>query len=728
VNVNKKTKLAIATFAIIQALAVGVLLFFSLRLWKYNLHVPFDYGGDTLWSATLIKSLLQNAWAFHIPQLSAPFGLDAAAFPGMANSDWAIAKMLTWILQDAGLTLNVFWLLTIIITGWTAACALSCLQVNRHLVFWGGVLYALLPYTFFRHTAHLCLVYYSVPLLSLQAIRVAYGRELAANDRKLLWIGYLACAVQGFDYIYYSFFAIILLAFSAMLGMLRQRSCAPLRIAGLSIAIIGLAALINLAPSAWSWHRNGKPAGLEYKSAMESEVYGLKIRHLIRPHFNNRMPFLGLWAKADMRAGFPNENENGMARLGMFGTIGFFLLLAISLSLWRTSHGMDSSIVNTLASLCLFSLLVTTVGGFGAVFNVLIAPDIRCYNRFSVFIAFFSIAGLCVWLSSRILAIRRAVLRRLAILSVVLLISFSLYDQLLGATELAATYPNDIASASMEKSTVYQIEAIFPSQSQIFQLPITDFPGDAGLLKMRCYDHARPYVWSKHLRWSWPSFSRINRTWSAKINQLNAPQLINALAVSGFSAIWIDKYGYGDEGQQLIANLIAAGAKDVLPGISTRYMILDIRDVVKLLKVDLGEEAFKQEAIKLLPRGVGFDFERTVGIYDLEHTPDAEFRWVQEKASLILDNTDNKRHIVTVSFNILSPNTGFIDFSTEHETRSIMISTTALTNVTFKLDIKPHDQLPINFVARVPRVNAPLDPRKMFYQIRQLQLFDRTVE
>jgi len=636
-------------------------------------------------------------------------------------------------------------------TGWTAACALTYLKVNRHLVFWGGVLYALLPYTFIRNTCHICLVYYCVPLLSLQAIRVAHGRELAANDRKLIWIGYLACAIQGFDYIYYSVFAVILLAFSAIIGMLRQRSSAPLRIAGLSIAIIGLTTVINLAPSAWSWHRNGPPLNISYKIQRESEIYGLKIRHLILPHEGNQLPFLGTWAKKDKQAEFPNENENQAARLGMFGTIGFFLLLATSLSLWTPPNGTDSSIMKTLASLCLFSLLVTTVGGFGAIFNVLTVPDIRCYNRFSVFIAFFAIAGLCVWLSSWILAVRWPAVRRLAILLVALLIVVSLYDQLLGAKWLAARYTNDIAFASIEKSIVRQMEAIFPSQSQVFQLPITDFPTDAGLRKMGTYDHGRPYLWSKYLRWSWPSFSGLHRAWLAKINgirglsslpgsddwahqqmflakinQLNPPQLIHALAVSGFSAIWIDKFAYEDEGQQLISKFISLGAKDVLPGISVRYVILDIRDVVNKLKTDLGEETFKQEARQLL---TGVFFENAVGFYDLEHTPDGveEFRWVQEKASLVLRNPDNRCHAVSVSFNINSQNAGFVDISTEHETRSTMISAVP-TNIIFQLGLESHGRETINFVARVPRLNAPADKRRLFFTIRQLKLSDRITE
>ena len=72
------------------------------------------------------------------------------------------------------------------------------------------------------------------------------------------------------------------------------------------------------------------------------------------------------------------------------------------LSAIRTpQNSAERTTIRTIAALNLIVLTVTTVGGFGAIINTLTVPDIRAYNRFSVFLAFFSISGLSLWLAER---------------------------------------------------------------------------------------------------------------------------------------------------------------------------------------------------------------------------------------------------------------------------------------------------------------------------------------
>ena len=137
-------------------------------------------------------------------------------------------------------------------------------------------------------------------------------------------------------------------------------------------------------------------------------------------------------------------------------------MLAVLLGLVRSDAANEMGIIKPIAELTLFSLLVTTVGGFGAIINEAIGPDIRCYNRFSVFIAFFSVAGLGLWLQER-LKITSSYRVQLALLGgVVLLITFSLYDQLLDASNLNHLRLTDEQSAYSEKQFVKQLETKLP--------------------------------------------------------------------------------------------------------------------------------------------------------------------------------------------------------------------------------------------------------------------------
>src|SRR4030095_12128624 len=426
-------KKRVAAFVLLELVVVAAIETVALQLWKIDMSVPFNYWGDTLWFAVPVKSMIQNGWAYEVPQLSAPFSLSAIAFPLITHLDWVWMKGISLMVPDAGAVLNIFWLLSIVLTAWSATLALYLLQVNRWMAFGMGIVYAFLPFALLRNTAHIDLVYYCIPLLSVLAIYLAQGCEHPRGAMIRIG-GYGAALAQGFNFIYYSFFSVLLLAFAGWLGFRRTKSWKPIRAGAIACGTILLAAFVNLTPSFLSWYTNGKP-DLNFKSAEESEIYGLKIRKMLAPHEANMVPICRQWGEKDKSINFPNENENTSARLGPMAATGLLLLLMTSLGVVRTPETTyESGAIKSVASLALFSLLFATVGGFGAIFNQVV-PDFRGYNRFSVFIAFFAIAGLGWWWQARMQTVAPRG-RMFLSLGFVLLIAFSLYDQLLDARHL----------------------------------------------------------------------------------------------------------------------------------------------------------------------------------------------------------------------------------------------------------------------------------------------------
>lgn len=118
--------------------------------------------------------------------------------------------------------------------------------------------------------------------------------------------------------------------------------------------------------------------------------------------------------------------------------------------------------------------MVTTVGGFGAIINEVIGSDIRCYNRFSVFIGFFY-CWFWVMVTRKIKAISNNRVHLIALSLVAVLICFSLYDQLLDSIKLNSLRQQDEQIAYSEKQFVKALEAKLPFQTSIFQLPTTVF-------------------------------------------------------------------------------------------------------------------------------------------------------------------------------------------------------------------------------------------------------------
>lgn len=696
-------------------LAIEIVVF---RLWAIDLGSSFPLNGDGLWFAVPVKSMIDNGWVYDIPQLSAPFGLSAAGFPSMTNFDWLLMKLVSVFTSNAAAVLHIYWLLSIVLTSWSAVVALHLLGARNWLALGAALVYAFLPYAFLRHVHHISLVYYTVPLLALLAIFIAKGGE-HPKAKLVRWFGYGASVAQGFNYIYFSFFALLLFSFAAILGVVQNKSRRPIREAAAAILIILVCATLNLTPSFLSWMEHGKPPDMDYKTAAEAEFYGLKLRKMLAPHQENKVPFFSQWGKSDRSSNFPNENENETARLGPMAATGFLFMLMVSTGLAGRHRRRSSTDIQLTASLALFCYLFTTVGGFGAIFNQILA-DFRAYNRFSVFIAFFSLAGLVLLFQEKINTIQKAVYRNTLGAIAVLLVIFSLYDQLLDTSRVNGPRSEYLVAEKQEKELIEELEARFPGGVSVFQLPLTGFPPDGGKERMSPYDHARPYLWSKSLVWSWPSFSQRHRNWLDRLEGLQGSELAEALVLSKFGLVWIDRYGYRDNGDHIIASLQATGANEVAAGISQRYAVLDLALIAQRLTAQIGEKEFQRRRDAILNWPVlGWD----IGFYGLEHRPEGRaFRWSRESSQLVVSNVKDSPWSGVLSFNAASGNSGRLVISSGAESRAETIGPAPVI-IEFPLTLESSSRAIVSFESDVEKLLLPFgETRDLYFYVMDWSL------
>ncbi|MGI0013054.1 MAG: hypothetical protein ACREBU_06390 [Nitrososphaera sp.] len=708
---NSFNQMPTSLLCVAQAFAVMGIAFFSLHLYSYDLRVPFNYSGDSVVILMFIKGMLLNGWTFDIPQLSAPYGMSAAAFPMMTSFDWLVMKGISVFTYEPGLILNLFWLLTLVFSACAAMACMRLLGIGRLYSFAAGVLYAYLPFALLRNVAHLNLVYYLVPFLALLAINLASGLQLA-NEQQIRRITYLACVAQGFNYIYFSFFAVVLFIFAASIGYINNRSRSVIHVAAIAIGLIVGATIINLSPSFYSWHKHGKPPEMEYKSSVEAETYGTKIRKMLAPHQGNVLPVLRTWGKKDIAANYPNENENRTARLGIAGSVGFMLLLLISLRALRPPEEMNTPLT-ALAALSLFTLLVITVGGFGAVFNLLTVPDIRAYNRFSVFIEFFALAGLGIYLKAWYSTLRLPRMRWAAVVGVVFLICISLYDQLLDRAGLVAGQEIDISRYSEEKNLTAKLKSLYPDGVAILQLPMTGFPLESIHEKMSSYDHLRPFLWADDsIRWSWPSFSQRHRAWQDRISRLEGKELLQAAAYSGFGAMLIDRFAYKDQGDKLISALISAGGQNVFA--NTRYVALDLHQAAEKLRHDAGSGEFSRNTDYWL-NSTALSWYK--GFYGEEVDPQGiHFRWSNSQSEVILQNfADQKRHI-EFSFDLASAGAGDV-LATTDKRQWTLKTRPQPTPYKLDVDIDAGSKIAIKFATGISKLNVAGEGRDLYFYL-----------
>jgi phosphoglycerol transferase len=585
-----------------QAVVCALLLAAVVPFGRWSLRIPFDYAEDGLFFSVLVKAVAEEG-PFHIERIGAPFGCDLVDWPVGMWLPLALTTGLTAALGDPGLSINLYWLLSLVGAGVTATWSLVRLSLPRGLAFVLGVLYAFLPYGFYRNVGHVNTLFPLVPLVALLALRVAgtHPERLTSGERRVL-LG--ACLLQGLSYIYYAFFGCVLLLGGAALGWLRTRRGRLVRLAGAGVLLLSLGAAIPLVPSVAYWARHGANPALAYKSPGQADQYGLKVRHLLLPRADHPLGPLREIAQAVRDAEFPGENENTTAALGVIGSLGFLVLLGLLLGQAAGARRHFDEDLGPAAGLTLGAVLVAQVGGFGSLFSALVSPDIRAYNRIAVFVAFFSVYAAGILLRRAWARLprgyREGTAPRAAALA--LLLGLGIADQVpVGA--LAAVRAETAPTFAEVDSFVAGLEEQLPPGAMVFQLPHQSIPvSTRARPPIELYDPGRAYFSSRSFRWSWGSMVGRTGDWQMLVARLPPARLVRTLALAGFSGVWLDRRAYPGEGAaaRLEAALEEAASGRIQASAGGRYSFLDLRDHRRLLEVTLEPDILEAERLLAL--------------------------------------------------------------------------------------------------------------------------------
>lgn len=547
----------------VTGFAATILATIVLDASRATLRIPFTYGhGDELTAAMSAKWLTQEPWIFSNSRLGMPGHLDMSGWPQPDLFLLAIIKLIGFTTDQFGLIINLFYLATF------PAIALVALYVFRqfHIGFptsiFASLVYTSLPYHFYRGVTHLFLsAYQMVPLLILIAFRVASSHPpfvCAAHSshravrfhRNGLIFALVVCTIAGGAGIYYAFFACCLILIAGSTASLSRRDIAPIASAVIAVSLISASGVASVLP----YLRHSERRMAE-RSPAEAETYGLKITQLILPVSGHR---IASWArlKARYRNSAPLVNENDSATLGLIGTAGFLFLLGFAANkLTARSLGSafpaDDAVLATAAVLTLAATLIGTVAGFGSLISYLIFPQIRSYNRISIYIAFLALLAIAL-LVDRGLAARLRSGRGKLLYCAGLTVSLFLAVMDQTTREFVPRYKEISASFYSDECFIHDMEKRLPPNAMIFQLPYLVFPYASR------YDHAVGFLHSTKLRWSYGALqgSEVD-LWQRVQSNLPAREMVDALRTAGFVAIYIDRNLYADRGAEIEQGLSA---------------------------------------------------------------------------------------------------------------------------------------------------------------------------
>src|SRR5690606_17161453 len=137
---------------------------------------------------------------------------------------------------------------------------------------------------------------------------------------------------------------------------------------------------------------------------------------------------------------------------------------------------------NSLVLLNISAVLLATIGGFGSIFALLISPQIRAYNRISVYIAFISLFALAVLIDLLIKKYNKSKLHYTAMVGVIcILIIIGILDQT--DRSLIPNYQLLKEEYLNDREFVGNIESSVPESSIIYQLPYVPFPENPPVYK-----------------------------------------------------------------------------------------------------------------------------------------------------------------------------------------------------------------------------------------------------
>ncbi len=482
------------------------------ELWRTDLATPFVYDYDAIPHQVWVQGMIENGWYLENPRLGAPGMAEMHDFPLVEALHLSLIGLIGQATGDSAITINVFYLLTFPLVAWAAYAALRQMRLSASVAFAASLLYTCQTYHWSRGESHLFLsAYYMVPLSILVALWVMWDRPRDGSNVGSCgfsegWTGrrtlaaVAICFLQASSGIYYAFFACFFLLVAGVSGWIEHRS---VRIVARSIGLILVVTLgvsINLIPTFVYWSEHGINQEAIGRPASDTEVYGLKFTQLVLPAEGHQWKALRkLKERYETQSVLSNENSH--SSLGILAAAGFLGLLA--LSVWRTVP--RSRLVDHLATLNLSGFLLGTIGGVGSLFGFLVSSQIRCYNRVSIFIAFFALAA-CAVVADRWLAGGREMQgsrsRRVWGIILMLVTFLGLADQIpknrMDRGRIESEWKSDRAFFG-------GMEAALPVGAMVVQYPYVPYLGSGMTNSMHEYTHARAYLHTKTLRISYAS-------------------------------------------------------------------------------------------------------------------------------------------------------------------------------------------------------------------------------
>ena len=523
-----------------------------------DLIVPFSYAGDGMAYLWNVQRVIEGTWYFTNDRSGFPFGSNHLDYPTSDTGSYLALKLLGLIFNTAIAAHNLYYLLGFSLAAIAGYVVSRSMGITRHFSIVVALIYAFTSFHFGR-IGHLFFTWYFVaPLFFYIGFRLFSEKLIFTNTQLSLKIKILnvaALLVLASFGIYYAFFGCMVIALCTIMAAVVNRSWRHVKEGLLTLSFTFLGVLLNVLPSLIYLFQNGENREGVNRFASESELYALKITQLLLPRGDHRLDSFFEFA-SKYNSFFPLVTENISASMGAVGSLGFLLLVAVSLispffnfktnSLTLPNKTSAQMRFQVLAALSLGLVLMGTLGGFSSLFAMLISSSIRSWNRVSIFIAFISVLSCLMAIELLVQKYTKPTYLKFVVISVAFVILvLGVLDQTSKPCH-SCTSANS-ALAKNDQIFIETIEKSLPKGSAIYQLPYVPYSDSGTVNNLGAYDQARGHVHSKHLKWCFGGVRGREGDWFyRKLALLPVNEQVTVVSAMGFAGFYIDRRGFID--------------------------------------------------------------------------------------------------------------------------------------------------------------------------------------
>lgn len=624
----------------LSSLVTGFVVSVTLRLWSAHLNVPLSMGMDVPLNMMFVRNMQSTGSALNTPLLGAPFGQDLAPWPALAGDSWhMLALRISSLFMSPAASMNIFYVLTFSTVAAFAYLGFRGLGLSRTFGVPLAVTYALLPYHFLRGESHFFLgSYFMAPMASLVAYWVYTGAvDFTRRPRNYSWREWCTIAIAVVllgTGLYYAIFGIILISAAAVLRAITARSARPLASAAVVSVIVGAGLVVANLPTLFFQGVPGAEDAVAGRTYGATEYFGMKIVNLLLPPVYHRVPALAGLSSRTSDSLIPGE---GTEALGILGVTGLVVITA-ALLVPRPEGGSGTGRrLRAFGGFAVISVLCATVAGLNGALAIFGLAQLRGWNRMSVYVAFFALAGLGIALGHLARAARArwrwAGSPMTAATASLLVLAIAVFDQT--SPTLAPDYDSIATGWNADRAYFQQAEQEYGAGTAIFQLPLVRFPEGGTVGSMPYNDHLSGYVHSD-LAWSFGGVKGQDNDWQATALQDGIAAAIPKLVAAGFEGIYVSRLAYPDGGAGVEAEIVSVlGPQVPLVSADSLRAIYDLRPYASAIR----EKGVSLPTLDAVLRPVQVRFG--AGFYEPESAAGTTWRWAQETAHASLVNPSN---------------------------------------------------------------------------------------